>query len=180
MPALPMAPGSARGPVRAWASPARRQKAMAGGLSDLWLGRPIPGLRWPTTVLRAGGLGALLYFVITTPPAHGPHGLGVGVLVPLAVASLAWMGWVVSYQRPLASGGARLVVLASAVVLGAAGAVLLGLSLSPFAEVFPCVAVFFASVELAPRWSVPVLAGVVAVIIGAFLAGQPPPGGLAQ
>jgi signal transduction histidine kinase len=184
MPALPVAPGSARRAVRAWMSPARRQEATVSGLRP---GRPVPGSRWPvagprwlSAALRAGGLGALLYLVATTPSGSGLHDRGAGIVVPLALASLAWIGWVVITQRPVGSGSGPLAVLAIAAVLGVAGAVLLGLNLSIYVEAFPCVAVFLASVELAPRWSVPVLAGIVAAIVTASMVGRMPAGGLAQ
>ena len=150
---------------------------MTGGLR---LGRGIPALRWPSAALRACGLGVLLYLVATTPSGADHHDRGAGIVVPLVLASLAWMGWVVITQRPVGSGSGPLAVLAIAMVLGVAGAVLLGLNLSPYVEAFPCVAVFLASVELAPRWSVPVLAGIVAAIIGASMVGRTPAGGLAQ
>ncbi|HLI37204.1 MAG TPA: sensor histidine kinase [Streptosporangiaceae bacterium] len=182
MPALPVAPSSARRAVRAWASPARHQEPAVGGLRPGW---PVPGSRWPvagprwlSAALRTCGLGVLLYLVATTPSAHGPH--GPGVLVPLVLTSLAWMGWVAITQWPVGPGREPLAVLAVTAVLGAAGAVLLGLDLSIYVEAFPCVAVFLVSVELAPRWSVPVLAGIVAAIVAASMAGRTPAGGLAQ
>ncbi len=137
----------------------------------LLLGGGRPGRRWPAAAAGLALLGALCYLVLTAPPPPGSRG-STAIPVFLLLAGAAWAGSVVTAPRPLAPPGVPLLALVVAGVLGVAGALLADLSPSPYAVAFPCVAGFYAGLRLPLRWSLPVLAAVLAAL-GAGDAGHP-------
>ena len=114
------------------------------------------------------------------PSAH-VWNLGVPwVVLLVTLASGAWLAWVASAAVSPAWPGSSPTVTSIVVVLGLAGGLVVGLSRIGYAEAFPCVAVFCASVQMPLRWSAPALAmTIVAMVLGSGLRSTPA-GGLAQ
>lgn len=142
-----------------------------------WLAPTVLGLEWASAILRLAGLAAVVYFV-GTAPVPGNQVAWVGPL--LAVSTAGWLWWVGSAFVPASSPHLPAIVTSIVVLLGVSGGVLVGLNPSGYAEAFPCVAVFVASVQMPPRWSVPASAGAVAAIGLGSMLGSTPAGGLAQ
>lgn len=127
--------------------------------------------------LRLAGLGTVVYFLATSPT---PTSRVAWVALLVALASSAWLAWVGSALVHASSRRLPVIVTSTVVILGIAGGLLVGVSPSGYAEAFPCVGVFVASVQMPPRWSVPASAAAVAAIGLGTMLGSTPPGGLAQ
>ncbi|MHB8296538.1 MAG: sensor histidine kinase, partial [Acidimicrobiales bacterium] len=144
---------------------------------ERWLQPSTPGLSWLSALVRLAALGAVVYFLAASPASTGRE---PWVVLLVVVASAGWLGWVASILWPFGSKATCLAVTSIIAVMGIAGGLLVGFAPSGYAEAFPCVAVFVASVQMPPRWSTPASVGVIAIVVLGSEIWSAPAGGLAQ
>ena len=119
-------------------------------------------------LVSLGGLAVVLYTIATSAPRPSLSGTGLGVLLLMIVAGVAWVAFVFLAGRLQRLG-------ASAVLLsGVSGAALMTVSSSSGAALFPFIAVFAAARTLDLR-SATVVAGSTLACLGATVvpAGRP-------
>jgi len=130
---------------------------------------PVLPPRWGAlpNSLTLGALGLLMWGVVSGVPGTDSGGEKLAAWVLLAVASAAWVGWVL-----VRNAGSQVIVASTVVAMALAGGALA--ALVPVATVFPAV----AAVSAASRWAMPPSVAVgaggwLAVLVSVEATGRP-------